>query len=212
MLASGRWPPAHANEITTILRRSAELDAMVLDLGVDPALGELDLLTVYLPGLDIAQHALLRSGDTSPLASSAMTERVRGIEEYYAFLDAALGRWLYAGPMANRQIVVVTQPGRVQQPSAGLMAVQGAGAGIGTSGGLSPTDVAPTILTALGVPTAGNLAGTPARSMFSEMFQAKYPARAVVTYGERRRPGQTRTGKPLDREMIERMRSLGYVR
>ena len=52
-----------------------------------------------------------------------MAERVRGIEDYYAFLDGALGRWLYAAPMANRQMIVVTQPGRVLQPSAGLLAI-----------------------------------------------------------------------------------------
>ena len=133
---------------------------------------------------------------------------------YYRYLDDTLGRWLTTLPIPieNRQIVVVTQPGRVQQPSAGLLAVSGECAGAATLSEVSPTSAAPTILTALGLPIATDLAGTAARSMFSETCQAKYPARTVATYGERRRPGQTRTGKPLDQEMIERMRSLGYVR
>ncbi len=212
LATSPAWPSAQTDDISKTLRRSAELDAMVLDLGADPALGPLDLLTVYLPGLDIAQHALLQGRDGSPLASSAMADRVRGIEAYYAFLDAALAQWLSALPQGNRQIVMVMQPGRVQQPSAGLLAVSGSGAATSTLSEVPSTSVAPTILTALGVPIATDLAGSAARSMFSEVFQTKYPARTVGTYGERRRPGQSRTGKPLDQEMIERMRSLGYVR
>ena len=206
------WPAGQAEDISKTLRRSAELDAMVLDLGADPALGPLDLLTVYLPGLDIAQHALLQGSDGAPLAPSAMADRVRGLEAYYAFLDGTLARWLAALPAANRQVVLVMQPGRVKQPSAGLLALSGEGAASANLAEVPPTTVAPTILTALGVPVASDLAGSAIRSMFSELFQTAFPARTVASYGERRRPGQVRTGKPLDREMIERMRSLGYVR
>ena len=41
--------------------RAAELDATILDLADDANLGATDLLAIYLPGLDIAQHALLGS-------------------------------------------------------------------------------------------------------------------------------------------------------
>lgn len=222
--AAQRWSPAHdgSNDIPKTLRRSAELDAMVLELGADPAMGKLDLLTVYLPGLDIAQNALLQSRDGAPLTSSAMADRVKGIEAYYAFLDDALGRWTYAQPMANRQIVVLTQPGRVREPSQGLLAMSGpgvAGAFVAPAGSqargsseVAPTAVAPTILNALGVPVATDLSGGVADGLFSEAFKKQYPVRTVATYGQRRKPAQMRTGKPLDQEMIERMRSLGYVR
>ena len=206
------WPAEQTDDISKALRRSAELDALVLDLGADPALGSLDLLTVYLPGLDIAQHALLQGSEGAPLAPSAMADRVRGLEAYYIFLDGTLSRWLAALPSANRQVVLVMQPGRVKQPSAGLLALSGDGAAYASLEEVPPTTVAPTILTALGVPVATDLAGTAARSMFGDLFQSAFPARTVATYGERRRPGQVRTGKPLDQEMIERMRSLGYVR
>jgi hypothetical protein len=75
-----------------------------------------------------------------------------------------------------------------------------------------PTALAPTILNALGVPTATDLAGSVAESLFSDAFRQQYPVRTVATFGERRRPALVRTGQPLDQEMIERMRSLGYVR
>jgi hypothetical protein len=209
---SSAWTAGQDEEATKTLQRSAELDATVLDLGADPALGPLDLLTVYLPGLDIAQHVLMQGGDGSPLGSSVMASRVRAIEAYYSFLDKSIERWLSSLPAANRQVVVVTQPGRVKQPSAGLLTISGEGTKTVNLSDLPPTTVAPTILMAVGVPIAQDLAGAAERSMFSDAFQSRYPLRTVETYGERRRPGQSRTGKPLDQEMIERMRSLGYVR
>lgn len=207
-----QWPPGPSDDLSETLVRSAELDATVLDLGADPALGPLDLLSVYLPGLDIAQHALLQGREGSALAPSAMAARVRGIEAYYTFLDRALGRWLSDMPEANRQVIVVMQPGRVQQPSPGLLAMAGPGASSARLSSVAPAVVAPTILTALGVPIAADLSGTTAQPLFSDSFQATYPVRTVTTYGERRPVVPARTGQPLDREMIERMRSLGYVR
>ena len=206
------WPSDAPADVTAALARSAELDATVLDLAADPALGSLDLLAVYLPGLDIAQHALLQGSSGAPVAPSITTARVRGLEAYYAFLDTALARWLAALPDADRQIILITQPGRVQQPSSGVLAISGTHASAATLDSAAPTSVAPTVLTALGVPIARDLAGTALRTLFTDAFQTRFPARSVATYGERRAPTHTRTGQPLDREMIERMRSLGYVR
>lgn len=210
--AAQPWPLDAPAEVTAALTRSAELDATVLDLAADPALGALDLLTMYLPGLDIAQYALLQSGDGAPVAPSVTAARMRGLEAYYTFLDGALARWLAATPDAGRQIIIVTQPGRVQQPSAGLLAVTGTHASTVTLDSAEPTSVAPTVLTALGVPVASDLAGAALRALFTDLFQSRFPVRTVATYGERRTASQPRTGQPLDREMIERMRSLGYVR
>ena len=77
----------HADLVSSTLRRSAELDATILDLAADPALGTPDLLVVYLPGLDIAQHTLLGSPDAAGLAPSVVTTRVASLERYYQFLD-----------------------------------------------------------------------------------------------------------------------------
>jgi hypothetical protein len=213
--AAHPWPADAAGDVAAVLTRSASLDATVLDLAADPALGALDLLTVYLPGLDIAQYALLnsdRGGDGEPVAPSVTATRVRGLETYYTFLDAALGRWLAALAAADRHIILITQPGRVQQPAPGLLSMTGPYASTSRLDNVAPTSVAATVLTALGVPIATDLAGTALRALFSDEFQERFPARTVATYGERRGASPPRTGQPLDREMIERMRSLGYVR
>jgi hypothetical protein len=48
--------------------------------------------------------------------------------------------------------------------------------------------------------------------MFTEPFVARYPVRFVATYGTPMATELQRSGAPLDQEMIDRLRSLGYVR
>jgi Type I phosphodiesterase / nucleotide pyrophosphatase len=200
-----------SDTVLTTLRRSAELDATVLDLATDPNLGTPDLLAVYLPGLDIAQHALLGTPDAAGLAPSAAAERVASLERYYEVLDDSIGRLLDASPADKRLVIVVTQPGRVTAPGDGLLSVSGAPAGRDLASA-DVTSVAATVLYSLGVPIARDLASSPALSLFAPAFVTSHPVRDVATYGPRQVTPRTGAGQPLDKEMIERMRSLGYVR
>ncbi len=197
--------------VSSTLRRSAELDATILELAADPALGTPDLLVVYLPGLDIAQHTLLGSTDASGLAPSVAATRVASLERYYQFLDDAVGRLLAGAEAKNRVVALLMQPGRINAPAGGLLAVSGDVAAA-TRSTNDITALVPTVLFSLGVPVALDLSNRPALDLFSPSFVQRHPARDVRTYGPRRAPGRAGTGQPLDREMIERMRSLGYVR
>jgi arylsulfatase A-like enzyme len=92
------------------------------------------------------------------------------------------------------------------------MAARGAlAASQGTASGQA-ADVAPTVLHALGVPISRELAGAPLDGIFSGAFRKRFPVREVESYGRRAAPTELRKGQPLDQEMIERLRSLGYVR
>ena len=202
-----------SSDVAAAIRRSAELDATLIDLAADPALGTPDLLVLYLPGLDIAQHALLGAGAGASLSPSAAAARLASLERYYEFLDRALTTLLpRGGDAAGATLVLaITQPGRVSGPADGLLAAAGAAAN--QAGGLAePTAVAPTVLYALGVPVASDLASAPHLPLFDAAFTAAHEVRGVETYGPVNPPPRTRTGRPLDREMIERMRSLGYLR
>ena len=74
------------------------------------------------------------------------------------------------------------------------------------------TDVAATVLYALGLPISRALDGQPLVSLFAESFTGRYPVRYVPGYGPPSNGVATRNGQPLDQEMIDRLRSLGYVR
>ena len=223
--------------VAATLRRSAELDATLIALArtasdrLPAPLGVIrDLDVVYLPGLDIAQSALLGSAE-SPSASS-VASRVDALERYYVFLDRAIApllEWREDG-----SVLLVTQPGRVQSSAGGLFAawrsvpvpspIDGGHrpapthdappserpAEISRLQPVSVTDVAPTILYALGLPLSRELAGHPVAELFGHVRDE--PSRLVPTYGRPFVTSPARAGRPLDQEMIDRLRSLGYIR
>jgi len=138
--------------------------------------------------------------------------RVEALKDYYRFLLALLDPLLKP---ANDQIVmVVTSPGRVQTPAAGMFGVIHPEGAIDLQQDESATvvDVAPTVLLALGVPLSRELAGRPVRALLFEDRFGKQVEHYVETYGRPFTAPVAREGRPLDREMIDRLRSLGYVK
>lgn len=206
--AASAVPPDADPAIASALARSASIDATLVDLADDSDLSAGDLEVVYLPGLDIAQHALLSPVEGAALPPSAVAERVAALEGYYQFLDRLVTRLT----AARRSVLLVTQPGRIASPGPGLLALTGPPAAAGRARGeATPESVAATALYLLGVPVADDLAASVA-PVVSAAFRAAHPARHIPTYGLRRVGPRARTGQALDQEMIERMRSLGYVR
>jgi Type I phosphodiesterase / nucleotide pyrophosphatase len=218
-----RWPElrsrctAHADAVlkgstfdadtNAVLHRSAELDAMQLALMSEVRSPLTDLSVVYLPGLDIAQHALLTSAPAP--GASMIAARLEALKHYYRALDRMLAPALTPEP--GEIVLVVTQPGRVSGTSGARLSVRGAAISPGKAAKGFDVDVAPTILYALGVPIARDLHGSPMLELFDATF-ADRPVRVVQTYGlPTQKPSDTQ-GQPLDQEMIERLRSLGYVR
>jgi hypothetical protein len=209
--AAAAFPDVTDQATAAVLRRSAELDTTVLLLSGALPEPARDLDVVYLPGLDIAQHALL--GAEAGAAPSVMAGRVAALRSYERFLRESLAPWLRPEP--GTFVLLVTQPGRVSTPLPGTMTVFGVlpppahleQPGIRDAGTASVEDIAPTILHALGVPLSRELSGVPRAGV-----AATGAARYVSSYGPPFRDESTRRGKPLDDEMIERLRSLGYVK
>jgi hypothetical protein len=202
-------PSSTDPSIAAALRRSAELDALQVLLLNAVGNDDADLVAVYLPGLDIAQHTLLGAGDSVP--PSMLAARLDAVRAYYGYLDSTIGSLLSG--LDNELVFFVTQPGRVASRSAGTFAAAGRLSSAAESAiSARSTDIAPTVLHALGVPVSRELPGRPLTGLFSESFVNKFPVRDVSTYGPRRVSGSIREGQPLDDEMIERLRSLGYVR
>jgi hypothetical protein len=198
-----------------VLLRSAELDAIQLALLQSVVTPQTDLAVVYLPGLDIAQHALLgqrgAGDDASNQAPSTLSMRLEALNSYYAALDKLLAPLLQ--PAEDEIVVVVTEPGRVGGDEAAWLSMKGGPtvSPVASQPG-SSTAVAPTVLYALGVPMGRDLPSPPLVDLFDARFRARYPVRFVETYGAPSTMPQNRAGQPLDQEMIDRLRSLGYVR
>jgi hypothetical protein len=126
------------------------------------------------------------------------------------FLDRLLQD--VTAPAADEMLVVVAEPGRIATITRGAMAVSGKGAAAKVDLEARTIDIAPTLLHILGLPISRELAGRPVLDVLDREIAARFSVRQVDTYGRRRSPAGLREGQPLDREMIERLRSLGYVR
>ena len=198
-------------ELRRVMVRSAELDLLVADLAASAVSAggpPLDLLVVYLPGLDIAQFNLLQS--STPSSVSALGERVAALESYYRFLDGVAGRLLTPSP--GSVDAAILWPGRVTRREGALMI---AGAPV-TAGETCTTcddiGAAATLLYLLGLPIAEDLASAVAVSVISSGFAQAHDVRRVPDYRAVALGGSARTGQPLDAEALERLRSLGYIR
>jgi hypothetical protein len=149
---------------------------------------------IYLPGLDIHET---RKGITTSA-------------EYLRALDAALKPLLdRASP--SHVVILVTDPGMTGQRIAASGVFAMAGGPVvkrsGKSGRL--TDVAPTILCLLGFPVSEEMDGRVLLDAFSTEFVAAHKPAAVKSFG------RLRTGKvgeySIDSEIVDRLRSLGYL-
>jgi hypothetical protein len=205
-LASANTP----QDLRPLLQRSLELDADQIALASEVAGDHTDLIAIYLPGLDIAQHALLNAADGQSASASALSARLQAIRDYYVALDRLLA--LTTVPSPSEVLFVVTAPGRVAGGGEGRLGARGTIVRDGATIQGSVTDVSPTILYALGVPASRETAGSPLLGLFSDTFTTRYPIRHVPTYGRPSNRPTERQGQPLDQEMIDRLRSLGYVR
>jgi type I phosphodiesterase/nucleotide pyrophosphatase len=167
-----------------------------------------DLEAVYLPGLDIVTMQQLgdAAGDVATL--SGRMDAVRG---HHRFIDELLGG-LRADMPANGVLLLVGDPGRRARQTGsaeGLIVLSGAGIIPGTMAAGGERDVAPTVLHLLGTPVSDELEGRVLEAALSPAFRAAHPVRRVSSYGLR--PQGRLRESAFDREMLEELRSLGYI-
>jgi hypothetical protein len=197
--------PPLREDLRKIVTRSAELDGMVAKMAEATA-DEMDLIVLYLPGLDIVQHTLFGSEPPRP---SEVDQRLTALRQYYNYLGTLVAATI-ARLHREGVVFLVAQPGRLQQ---GHGVLEATGPHIQPSQTTATVlDVAPTVLHALGIPVEKNLEGRVIDALFQPQFLATHPVRFVDSYGRRGVTAGRRSGEPLDEEMIERLRSLGYVR
>jgi hypothetical protein len=131
---------------------------------------------------------------------------------YYSFLRQLLSPLMT--PTTKVDVLLVTQPGRVDTPAAGIVAAfydpssfTDIPKGVRSVAPGGVEDIAPTVLNGLGVPLSRELAGRPLPGLF-----VTNAVRYVATYGRPFSRTVAHEGKPLDQETIDRLRSLGYIK
>jgi len=191
--AASPWPGATVVENRAILGRARDgidADRVAIEIfGAEMRKGY-GIATVYLPGCDIARD--------DPAAQRAAAAPV----------EALLGEWIGRAARGDCVVVVLVADSHPRGADAlGRMAVFEAGAPARTLR-IRPDDVAPSILARAGVPAARDLEGAPVAALFAP---GSLEAATVATYGPRVVPAAV-AAPESDREYLEKLRSLGYLK
>jgi hypothetical protein len=73
-------------------------------------------------------------------------------------------------------------------------------------------DVTPTLLYHFGLPVGEDMDGQVIFDAFQDAFQRSRKVRFIASYGAPEKTGETKKPKELDKEVLEDLRSLGYIK
>lgn len=166
-----------------------------------------DVAAVRLPGLDAVGHAYLRYAEPEAFGDVSADEVQRFgavLQDYYATLDAAMGRLLAAQRTGDLLLVVsgygmeplspgkrvlerlVGNPrvsGTHERAPDGFLLAYGSAVVPGRRAPGSVADVTPTLLYFLGLPTGRDMDGTARTDIFTPDFTGDRPVTVIPTYG-----------------------------
>jgi Type I phosphodiesterase / nucleotide pyrophosphatase len=169
-----------------------------------------DLEALYLPGLDIVTMQKMGEAPGSDLAT--LDARLAAVREQYRFTDGLIAE-ATVGLGPRDVLVLVGDPGRLARgglrEAEGLLVLAGGPVVARDLGTASERDVAPTVLHLLGLPVSRELDGKVLESALEEGFRRAHPERTVATYG--RRPTSEPAESAFDQDVLEQLKSLGYI-
>jgi len=186
-----------------------------------------DLFAVYFGGVDVASHRFWKFANPDALDYHVRPEEsaILGgvIDAYYRYVDGLVGEYLARlGPddtlvvLSDHGFKPVLFPGRPNTSGhhrmEGILALWGRGVRRGARLREAPglLDVLPTICELLGLPIAMDLEGRVIEEALDPRFAIDHPKRFVESYNLPAPPPGPEESD-LDRNVLERLRSLGYI-
>jgi hypothetical protein len=169
--------------------------------------GRWPMVAVYLNGSD-----LISAGKSEEASPADQLRRARLLLAHFDFLDGRIAE-ISRGMAPQDLLVLEGDPGRARGAlrDRGILLLRGGG--ILRAGPLEGDllDVAPTLLRLAGFPLSGDMTGRPAEQCLdSAVFGKGEDSGSVPSYGERRPPDSRPSD--FDPEVLNRLRSLGYIR
>ncbi len=195
---------------------------------------EVDVTAVYFRGLDLNCHTYWRFMEPESYQAGVSPEALETfapvIECYYAKIDSIVGEVLklwdddtvvvlcsdhgFAGHRGYAGFEGDVAMGTDMHREDGVIIFSGPGIAVnGRIDGASVLDVTPTLLALVGLPVARDMEGRVLTQAFDPSLLAERPIRQIDTYetGD----GWTEQDpipSPVDEEIIETLRSLGYIK
>ncbi|MFQ6037456.1 MAG: hypothetical protein ACE5LV_02450, partial [Candidatus Aminicenantales bacterium] len=145
------------------------------------------------------------------------------LEPVYTYLDNVVGRIVAAAP-EKAIFIVISDHGfnfstkgysHYNVPVVPHGVILLGGPGVKTAyrlDGAKIFDVAPTLLWMFGLPVADDMDGAPLRDAFEEAFLRARPLRSLASYGRPSRREDAKKPRALDKEVLEDLKSLGYIK
>src|SRR5258705_3503179 len=184
-----------------------------------------DFFTVYFRGVDEVSHMYwdidLPRSYSPPLTDAELAWLKRLIPNYYIFTDRMIGSFLKEADK-NTDVIVCSDHG-FQGGATGVMAHKLDGMIFmmgphvqkgGNISGATVLDVTPTILAMVGLPVARDMDGRPIPGgLDASLVKRTEKETRLQTYETARAPGEAAepVSSPVDQELRERIRSLGYI-
>ncbi len=197
-----------------------------------------DVACVYTRGVDEVCHRFWIHAyeETRPpvdpakpgtaMLAGQVDELVGLIDEYYRYTDEEVGKLLELLP-GNATVVVCSDHGfrgpgtwgehapwygEEQHGLNGVLIVSGPAVKPGvTIEDASVFDVAPTILALTAAPVAEDMPGRVLSEIFTDEFAGANPIATIESHGRTERADAAPIESPVDDEVLERLRSLGYI-
>ena len=194
------------------LRRAAEQDAVPVSLALKLAGPETDAATIYLPGLDIAQYTLLGSSGGRGLPASVAAARGRGARSLLRLpRPTARSARRPVGARRRRRHPPPTRGGRRAGDRAFWRSPAGRRSSASVPRGQRLRSCRRSFISSACRPAANCQVVHEPTCSNRPLCAASRCVSSTPMAGGPRRLGH-RMPPPLDQEMMDRLRSLGYVR
>jgi len=171
------------------------------------------VLAVYLSCLDVVGH---RFTHPDPAVQKSLDQKYGKVQaNYYLYLDVVLGRYLEK--MRRNTILIVASDHGLRESAhtddgvfmaAGPMIKKN----IWSEERINLTDICPTMLYLLGFPNSTEMDGRVYAGAVKEEFLLKHRIRFIRSYGKREVTEPAPKRSQFDDEIIERLKSLGYIK
>jgi len=184
----------------------------------------LQFSAVYLNGIDLVSHAAYKYFAEENLPGAGKYGLM--LEKYYAFTDSLIGEIFASNPRAVK--IVISDHGFQQEGAAGHYHHRNAPDGVfiisgpgikrnnALPGRIHVTDILPSLCYILGIPVGRDMDGRVVAEIFRESFSRDHQISYIDSYESFLVPGQTVKGSQTHKqrggkEMVERLRAIGYI-
>jgi predicted AlkP superfamily pyrophosphatase or phosphodiesterase len=171
------------------------------------------VLAVYFNGVDVVGHHFTSEKPDDEAALIATFGDVQ--KNYYIYVDSMIKPLLETAD-AKTTIMVVSDHGlrHGKHTDRGVFIMDGPNvkANVRLDSRVSLIDICPTMLYTMGLPVSEDMDGRVAAGAFTDEFLRTHRIRTIHSYGPRRAYSSKAIESNFDDKIIERLKSLGYLK